>query len=273
MTDFIRAILFWVLLWFLPVAVLSVGFYFLVTIPARRDAKSRLALEIIASGLAHGNSPERTMVAVSKTREKAVGARFHLVAAYIEEGCRLSVAINQSPGFVPAGVAGLLHVGEVTGDYLKCIHAARELVAAPVTRTSSAIHYAFALLCVVAPTAFLILPWWQIWIWPRFVQIFHDMVQVPVPAYSHFISENLGWLAALYGLVAAIFLLGFVIYLAAPRIPVTDGWTYLLVTRKPVPPPPPKQRPENRHPGDMKFAKKEPAPRRRFSRWGRNHDG
>jgi hypothetical protein len=49
-----------------------------------------------------------------------------------------------------------------------------------------------------------------------------------------------------------------------------DGWTYLLVTRKPSTDPPPKPKPENRHPGDQKFAKKEPQPTRRFSRWGRD---
>ena len=231
MTDFIRAILLWVLIWFLPVTLLSIGFYFLVTIPARRDERARLALEILASGLASGHSPEQTMVAVSRTREKAVGARFHLVAAYIEQGCRLSVAVDQVPNFVPAGVAGLLQVGEATQDYPRCIQAAREIVAAPITRTATAIHYAFALLCVLVPTAFLVLPWWQLWIWPRFVQIYADMATGPMPGYSRIISENLGWLAAIYGLTAGLFLAGFALYLAAPRIAPTQSWVGRMIDK------------------------------------------
>src|SRR6266404_3475966 len=75
--------------------------YFVTTIPMRRNQRARSFLDFIELGLCSGRTVEAVIVDASSSRDPSLGARFHLLAAYIEGGMRLSPALEKVPYLLP----------------------------------------------------------------------------------------------------------------------------------------------------------------------------
>src|SRR2546422_11735882 len=68
--------------------------YFLLTLPMRRNERARFFLDILELGLKEGRTPESAIVEASRSRDPALGARFHLLADHLENGLRLGLGLE-----------------------------------------------------------------------------------------------------------------------------------------------------------------------------------
>src|ERR1700679_3491739 len=108
--------LLWLLVWFVPVFVFSLGLYWLFALPLRRQERSRFMLDLLETGFRQGHTPEATISAISATHDPSVGVRFHLVAAHLQSGLVFTDALARVPGMASPQVAAMLRVGEKLGD-------------------------------------------------------------------------------------------------------------------------------------------------------------
>jgi len=215
--SLVRGLMGWSLFWCAPVVALAVIAYFLTTIPARRKEKNRLFLDLLLNAVRDGKSPEQAVIGIAETRESILGARFYLVAAYIEEGRSLLEALRLVPGYLPPGIIGFMETGKETGKLYEAIRAGQQALGRKLGRSGTAMHYAFVLIVMMLPFALLFLPFWQIFIWPKFRQIFADM-EVPMPLFTTLVSDSAGWIALAYAAIAILAFILFYFYLSPPRL-------------------------------------------------------
>src|SRR6266571_1180926 len=93
--------------------------YFLLTLPMRRNERARLFLDLLELGLKEGRTPEAAIGGAAASRDRSLGARFHLLAADLESGMRLSRALEQVPRLLPPQIRAMLKTGERIGDLAK----------------------------------------------------------------------------------------------------------------------------------------------------------
>src|SRR6185503_19805763 len=98
-------------------------------------------LDLLETGLAQGQSPERTIVSVSETRDGSLGIYFHLLAAHIEEGLRLHAALEKTPGLLPPAVASAVKIGAAEGTLQKMLPAARRMLDDVNSRIREALNH------------------------------------------------------------------------------------------------------------------------------------
>ena len=118
----------WLALWFIPLFGLMFGAYYLISLPLRRQERGRFFLHLIDSGLKQGRTPEDLIAALSNTQEASLGVRFHLLAAYIQSGLRLSDALAKVPRLLPPQITAMLKVGEEIGDLKRVLPACQGLL-------------------------------------------------------------------------------------------------------------------------------------------------
>ena len=191
--------------------------YFLVSLPMRRYERARFFLDLLELGLKEGRAPEPAIVAISRSRDMSMGARFHLLAAYLETGLRLGQALAKVPRLLPPQINRMIEAGEEIGDIRKVIPACRQLVNDGLSQTRGAMNYLVILLLVLTPIAPAIFQLLSRVVFPRFLQILEDM-EVPPPWFTVFVIDRvnlLGWVmcgAALAVYAAAL------IYVGGPRL-------------------------------------------------------
>jgi len=100
--------LLWVALVLGPVCAISYLGYFLLSLPMRRAERARIFLDVAEMAVRDGRNLEQTIVSVSQSRDMSVGVRFHLLAAWLENGLRLMV-----PPFITAGERVVVDTNEV----------------------------------------------------------------------------------------------------------------------------------------------------------------
>src|SRR5712691_12774568 len=76
-----------------PACAATYLIYFVATLPMRRNQRARSFLNLIELGLQSGRTPEAIIVDASSSRDRSLGVRFHLLAAHLEEGMRLTPAL------------------------------------------------------------------------------------------------------------------------------------------------------------------------------------
>src|SRR5271163_2663490 len=89
------------------VGILSLA-HFLLTLPMRRAERARLFLDMIESAIKQGQPVEETLISVSQSRDQTLGARFHLVAAWLEQNLPFGEALAKVPRFLPPQVTAML---------------------------------------------------------------------------------------------------------------------------------------------------------------------
>src|SRR5262245_55004197 len=114
--DFILGFFGAVVAGLIPLYVFAYLIYVTLGLPMRRQERARLILELIETGLAHGHSLEETVVSVSRSRDRSVGVRFHLLAAYVESGWTAISALEKVAGLLPPPLIAMLKVGGEIGD-------------------------------------------------------------------------------------------------------------------------------------------------------------
>src|SRR5947209_17133098 len=127
--------------------------YFFTTLPMRRNERARLFLNLLEHGLNLGRSPERAIVEASSSHDRSLSVRFHLLAAHLEQGLRLSQALDKVRHFLPPRISAMLKTGERIGDVGKVLPACRYLVQDAVSHVRAALNYLILLVFVVTPFA------------------------------------------------------------------------------------------------------------------------
>ena len=88
-----------------PACGITYLIYFVTTLPMRRNQRGRSFLDLLELGLKSGRSPEALIVDAAASHDRSLGVRFHLLAAHIESGLRLSAALGiesrKNSHFVP----------------------------------------------------------------------------------------------------------------------------------------------------------------------------
>ena len=184
-----RDLVFWALFIMVPLTIGIIIAYAALTAPARRNERARLFLDLIETGLRAGQSPERTIAAISDTHDSSVSVHYHLLAARIEEGARLEHALNLTPRFLPRSIAEVVKIGARENTLDKLLPAARAMLIDINSRMRGALHYVIAFAFVVLPAVFFFLPMLSIFVWPKLKQIIIDEEATP-PAFTTMVFES-----------------------------------------------------------------------------------
>jgi type II secretory pathway component PulF len=155
-------------------AAVVASIYTLIADVLRRQERARCFLDLLETGLGQGLSPEQITVSLSQARVQAMGVLLHLVAAHIENGLRLSAALDKVPSFLPPPVRAMLKVGESIGDVRKVLPACR----AVLQRTASAAQISVNNLVVVltvCPVGAAVNWMFMVFVLPKFKQVASDM--------------------------------------------------------------------------------------------------
>ena len=217
MTPYLRDFAIWLLFFMLPMSGAILLAYICLTIPARRNERARLFIDLLETGLRAGQSPERTIVAISDTRDRSVSVHFHLLAAHIDEGARLEQALDLSPRFLPRSIAEVIKIGARENQLAKLLPAARAMLTDVTSRLSGALNYVVVFAVVVVPGMFFVLPAISIFIWPKLKQILIDM-EAPPPAFTSMVFENYGLATAMQMIFLGVILFFGLMYVAGPRL-------------------------------------------------------
>ncbi|HUS37086.1 MAG TPA: type II secretion system F family protein, partial [Verrucomicrobiae bacterium] len=216
MTQSLRDFAIWALFIMLPLTGGILIAYICLTLPARRNQRASLFLDLLGTGLRNGQSPERTIVAISETRDRMVSPYFHLLAAHIEEGARLDHALVLTPRFLPRTIAEVVKIGARENELGRLLPAARAMLTDVNSRIRGALNYVVVFALVVVPGAFFFLPMLSIFIWPKLKAVIEDMGATP-PPFTVMVFERPGIattsLLAILGLMVAAGLF----YILGPR--------------------------------------------------------
>ena len=111
------------------------------TLPMRRTERARLFLNLLEGALKRGQSVEPAILSAAENHDRAIGVRFHLVAAHIEDGARLGEALEKVPSFLPPQVNAMILAGEKLGDLKKVLPACREVLRVAPDTVRTTMHY------------------------------------------------------------------------------------------------------------------------------------
>lgn len=194
-------------------------FYFLLTLPMRRNQRARLFLDLLELGLSEGHTPERAILDAATTRDPAPGTRFHLLAAFIEKGLRLSEALSRVPRLVPPQVIAMLKTGERIGNIRKVLPACRRSLQDGVSQVRGALNYLLLLAFAFTPFMILMPIYINSVVLPKYREVFQGMTPGQrMPAFTEFVFGSGRWLLVVQAGIFVFTWLLILAYLGGPRL-------------------------------------------------------
>jgi type II secretory pathway component PulF len=211
--------LFWLLAWFAPLGVFSLGLYWLFTLPLRRQERARFFLDLLETGFRQGHSPETTIAAISATHDRSVGVRFHLLAAHLQSGLLFTDALARVPSMASPQVAAILRVGEKLGDVRKVFPVCRGMLKDANSQMRNAVNYLLLLVLVGTPIVPLLLATLRELVIPRLQSVVAEPFGVdPHPPGMMGVIDLSNWIAAAQVIFAVLIVLGVAAYIGGPRL-------------------------------------------------------
>ena len=199
-----------------PAGVLAAVVHGLISLPLRRRERARFFLDLIETSLDQGRSVEQTIVSAAESRDRAMGVRFHLLAAQIEGGLSLGAALEKVPRFLPPQISSMLRVGEKLGDLRRALPACRELLRDRPLAVQGAVHYMIILLLVFSPVAIFVMVFVMTRVFPRMYVLSAEMNGAP-PWTMRFISSHASWLVGFQIVIFLALIIAAAIYIGGPR--------------------------------------------------------
>ena len=210
----------------LPVCGASYLIYFLLTLPLRRNERARLFLDLLELGINEGHTPEAAITQAAASRDRSMGVRFHLLAAHIEQGLRLSEALEKVPRLLPPQVCAILNVGGRIGDINKVIPAGRLLLRDSVSYVRSAHNYLILVAFAISPAIVTVPLLLNTYVLPKFKEIFAGMLEgQSLPAFTRFVFGGDTIILAIQVAVISVIWLAALAYVGGPRL---HGWVHRL---------------------------------------------
>jgi type II secretory pathway component PulF len=217
-----------------PVGCLAVLVHKIFSLPLRRRERARFFLDLVETALDRGQSVERAILSAAESRDRALGVRFHLLAAYIEGGLHLGAALENVPRFLPLQISAMLRAGEKLGDVRRVLPACREVLRDPPAAVRSATHYMVAVLLAFSPVAIYVMVFLTIFVFPKFREVIAGMGTAP-PAFARLALSHTGWLVGFEAVLFALLVLATLIYIGGPQsvrwfqlrgLPFVDGFAW-----------------------------------------------
>jgi type II secretory pathway component PulF len=203
----------------LPVCGVSYVIYLLLTLPLRRNERARVFLDLLEVGLREGRTPEAAITGVAASRDRSLGARFHLLAAHLEQGLTLSQALERVPRLLPPQVCAMLATGERIGDIRKVLPACRLLLRDSVSSVRAALNYLVLLIFAVTPTMVVVPMLLRVYVLPRFEEVFAGMLEnEQLPAFTRLVFAGNDISTAIQLGIVGIIWLATLAYLGGPRL-------------------------------------------------------
>jgi type II secretory pathway component PulF len=211
--------LLYVVVALLPTCGLLYLLYFLLTLPMRRTERARMFLDLLELGLKEGRSPEGAIAEASASRDTSLGARFHLLAAHIEQGMGLSQALEEVPRLLPAQVKAMIATGEEIGNVAKVLPACRLLLQDSISHVRGAINYLVVLAFVTTPFTVFVPVMLRVKVLPSFRAVFDGVFEGnQLPALTRLVlAGNVIGILALAAPVILVWLVT-ILYLGGPRL-------------------------------------------------------
>jgi len=206
-------------IWFTVWGGLLYLVHFLLTLPMRRAERARLFLDLTESALAQGRPLEETLISASYCGDTSLGARFHLVAAWLERGLSLSDALDKAPRYLPPQITAMLMAGQKIGDLGKVLPACRQLLKDAVSQTRGAINYLVILTLVITPLGALIFRVIQVVVVPKFKEIGAGNLGGNPSLLVYMAHHANGLFLLQLGVLLLLWLAAF-IYIGGPRVAV-----------------------------------------------------
>jgi type II secretory pathway component PulF len=192
--------------------------YFLLTIPMRRKERARIFLDLLEMGLKEGRSPELAIEGPSSSRDTSLGARFHLLAAYLEQGMSLTQALDEVPRLLPPNVTAMLKTGQRIGDIRKVLPACRYSLRDGVSHVRGAMNYLVVLAFVITPFAIIIPIVLRGRVMPSFRTVFDSMYEgSAMPAFTRFVLSENGWFSLCQIVMLVLLWVALLFYIGGPR--------------------------------------------------------
>jgi type II secretory pathway component PulF len=144
--------------------------------------------------------------------------RFHLVAAWLEQGLPLNEALAKVPQFLPPQVTAMLLAGQKAGDLEKVLPACRQLLKDAVSHTRSAINYLVVLTFVITPFGIIVAGVLKTLVLPKFREIAEGIGAGAMTAGLEFVYNQFGTMVAVQVVVLLLLWLVVLIHIGGPRM-------------------------------------------------------
>ena len=199
-----------------PIMAIGYAIYYLVSLPLRRQERARILIDLLELQDPKNQNAAELIKAISKTKDRSLGVRFHILAGYLESGLNLGDALKRVPRLLPESIVGALSVGQALGDYRKVLPVCQTILkdAASTVRNATG---NFILLLFIALPSLLVMTFFCLTVWPRFLSIQQDYQTPPVPFVSWLMGALPQFLFAL-ALLNALLYLGALCYIGGPRL-------------------------------------------------------
>lgn len=204
-------LLFWVVFTFGPIVLI----HFLFSLPMRRAERCRLFLDLVEGALKRGQSIEEMILSLAQNRDRTIGVRFYILAAWIENGSRFGDALKKVPRFLPPQISEMLQAGEKLGDVRRVLPACREILRDRPPGVRSAVHYMLLVVLLFSPVFVVVVIFTMVFVVPRFKDVAAGIGIKPWPE-TLFVFENTGWLIFFEMVITFLLLIITLIYLGGP---------------------------------------------------------
>jgi len=191
--------------------------HYLLTLPMRRTERGLLFLDLVETAVKQGQRIEEALVSISQSRDQTLGARFHLLAAWLEKGLRLSEALAKVPRLLSPQILAMLSAGQQVGDVRKVLPACRQLLKDAVSQTRGAINYLVVLVFLLSPSSILIFNLLAVYVFPKFDEVMEGTASTSAPLFG-FVSHSMRWLIAAQACLFTVLMLAALIYIGGPRV-------------------------------------------------------
>jgi type II secretory pathway component PulF len=227
---FLASFIWYAVIVLLPGGTFSVLLHFLLSRPMQRRDRALFFLDLLETVVSRGQPVEQAILSAAENHDRAIGVRFFMVAAQIENGARLGEALEKVPSFLPPQVNAMLRAGEKLGDLKKVLPACREVLRVAPDTVRTTMHYMFAILLLFAPIAIWLIMMVSVFVVPKFKDVAEGMgIQVwPLAAFVfRIVPELVTFEAVLFLTLATVA----VVYIGGPglvrwfqfrRVPVVD---------------------------------------------------
>src|ERR1035437_6425320 len=221
------AFVFYLVVGVVPVCAFSYAIYFLLTLPLRRNERARMFVGLLELGVQEGRTPETAIPGAAASRDRSLGVRFHLLAAHLEQGLRLSQGLEQVPRLLPPQVRAMLSTGERIGDARKVLPACRLLLRDSVSSVRSALNYLILLAFAISPVMIVLPIMLRVTVMPKFRETFAGMLDgQSLPAFTRFVFGGSTWFMVIQLCIVGFIWLATLAYLGGPRL---HGWVHRLL--------------------------------------------
>jgi len=205
-----------VLVWIGGSAGALFGVHFLLSLPMRRAARAGLFLVLVETALKAGEPIETALVSIARSGDRTLGARFHLLAARLQQGLRLAEALATVPQFLPPAITAMFSAGQKIGDLRKVLPTCRQHLKDALSQIRSAVSYVFILAFVITPGSLILFAIVVVKVFPSVLAVAQGL-GAPEPSGIRFMVENRPWIC-LAELIAMLVLWAMAfIYAAGPR--------------------------------------------------------